>query len=30
MGDQLVDIEQFKVGVDGLAERALAAVRRLA
>jgi aminoglycoside phosphotransferase (APT) family kinase protein len=29
MGDQLADIEQFKVGVDGLAERALAAVRRL-
>ena len=29
MGDQLVDIEQFKVGVDGLAERALDAVRRL-
>lgn len=29
MGDQDVDIEQFKVGVDGLAERALAAVRRL-
>ena len=30
MGDQLVDIDQFRVGVDGLAERALAAVRRLA
>lgn len=29
MGDQDVDIEQFKIGVDGLAERALAAVRRL-
>jgi aminoglycoside phosphotransferase (APT) family kinase protein len=29
MGDQNVDIEQFRVGVDGLAERALAAVRRL-
>ena len=29
MGDQLVDIDQFKVGVDTLAERALAAVRRL-
>ena len=29
MGDQAVDIEQFKVGVDALAERALAAVRRL-
>ena len=28
MGDQDVDIEQFKIGVDGLAERALAAVRR--
>jgi aminoglycoside phosphotransferase (APT) family kinase protein len=30
MGDQQVEIEQFKVGVDGLAERALEAVRRLA
>jgi aminoglycoside phosphotransferase (APT) family kinase protein len=29
MGDQIVDIDQFKVGVDTLAERALAAVRRL-
>ncbi|MFZ4811945.1 MAG: phosphotransferase family protein [Ilumatobacteraceae bacterium] len=29
MGEQDVDIEQFKIGVDGLAERALAAVRRL-
>ncbi len=29
MGDQQVDIEQFKLGVEGLAERALAAVRRL-
>jgi aminoglycoside phosphotransferase (APT) family kinase protein len=29
MGDQQVDIEQFKVGVDGLAARALDAVRRL-
>ncbi len=29
MGDQLADIEQFKIGVDGLAERALRAVRRL-
>jgi aminoglycoside phosphotransferase (APT) family kinase protein len=29
MGDQLVDIDQFKLGVDTLAERALAAVRRL-
>jgi aminoglycoside phosphotransferase (APT) family kinase protein len=29
MGDQDVDISQFKVGVDALAERALAAVRRL-
>jgi aminoglycoside phosphotransferase (APT) family kinase protein len=28
MGDQDVDIQQFKVGVEGLAERALAAVRR--
>lgn len=30
MGEQDVDITQFKVGVDALAERALAAVRRLA
>jgi aminoglycoside phosphotransferase (APT) family kinase protein len=30
MGDQDVDITQFKVGVDALAARALAAVRRLA
>lgn len=30
MGEQDVDISQFKVGVDALAERALAAVRRLA
>ena len=30
MGDQDVEIEQFKIGVEGLAERALAAVRRLA
>ena len=29
MGDQQVEIEQFRVGVDALAERALAAVRRL-
>jgi aminoglycoside phosphotransferase (APT) family kinase protein len=29
MGDQVVDLEQFKVGVDALAERALAAVRRM-
>jgi aminoglycoside phosphotransferase (APT) family kinase protein len=29
MGEQAVDIESFKVGVDMLAERALAAVRRL-
>lgn len=29
MGDQQVDIEVFKIGVDQLAERALAAVRRL-
>jgi aminoglycoside phosphotransferase (APT) family kinase protein len=29
MGEQDVDITQFKVGVDALAERALAAVRRL-
>ncbi len=28
MGDQDVDFEQFRVGVDALAERALAAVRR--
>ena len=30
MGEQDVDITQFKVGVDALAARALAAVRRLA
>jgi aminoglycoside phosphotransferase (APT) family kinase protein len=29
MGDHSVDIEQFKTGVDGLAERALQALRRL-
>jgi aminoglycoside phosphotransferase (APT) family kinase protein len=29
MGDQQVEIESFRIGVDGLAERALAAVRRL-
>ncbi|HEY6801008.1 MAG TPA: phosphotransferase family protein [Agromyces sp.] len=29
MGDQQVEIEQFKLGVDALAERALKAVRRL-
>lgn len=29
MGDQDVDIDQFRVGVDALAERALAAVRRM-
>ncbi|MEX0847632.1 MAG: phosphotransferase family protein [Ilumatobacteraceae bacterium] len=29
MGDQDVDIQQFRVGVDALAERALTAVRRL-
>ena len=29
MGDHDVDIEQYRVGVDALAERALAAVARL-
>lgn len=30
MGDQAIDVTQYKVGVDSLAERALHAVRRLA